>query len=289
VKIHIQDLSKIYRNGTQALDGVNMEIGTGMYGLLGPNGAGKTTLLRILATLLKPTHGRATVNGFDVTDRRQKWMVKQMLGYLPQELGLYPNLTVHEFLNYVAILKNLYDTRLRLDALSNAISAAGLEAYANQRISTLSGGMKQRVGIAQALLGDPQLLIVDEPTAGLDPEERVRFRALLAKLASDRIVILSTHIVEDIATSCRDMAVLDKGRVRFKGSPNQLIRSAARHTWHAELPADVEPDPQWRVVSRVQEGDRLHLRIVGPRPFEAAQPVQPTLEEAYLVLMARSA
>jgi ABC-type multidrug transport system ATPase subunit len=291
MKIRIQHLSKTYRGGIQALKDINLVIETGMFGLLGPNGAGKTTLLRILATLLRPTHGLAKVDGFDVTDRQQKWAVKQMLGYLPQELGLYPNLTVSEFLYYIATLKNIHDPRLRADEVANVIARTRLNPVAHLRIQTLSGGMKRRVGIAKALLGDPQLLIVDEPTAGLDPEERVRFRNFLAQLATDRIVILSTHIVEDIATSCRKMAVLDRGHLRFHGSPGDLINSAADQVWELYLPAeeDMEPDPSWKVASQAWETDFKRLRVIGPRPTATAQAVQPTLEEAYLVMMGEAA
>ena len=291
MKIRIQHLSKTYHGGVQALKDINLVIETGMFGLLGPNGAGKTTLLRILATLLRPTHGQAKVDGFDVTDRQQKWAVKQMLGYIPQELGLYPNLTVSEFLNYIATLKNLHDPRIRADEVAKVIASTRLNPVAHLRTQTLSGGMKRRVGIAQALLGNPQLLIVDEPTAGLDPEERVRFRNLLAQLAADRIVILSTHIVEDIATSCRKMAVLDRGHLLFHGSPGDLIHNAVDQVWELHLPAeaDVEPDPSWRVASQIWETDHKRLRVIGPRPTATAQAVQPTLEEAYLVMMGEAA
>jgi ABC-type multidrug transport system ATPase subunit len=285
MNVRISELSKTYPGGVQALDAVNLDIGTGMFGLLGPNGAGKTTLLRILATLLKPSYGRVTVDGFDVSDRRQKWAVKQLLGYLPQELGLYPSLTVSEFLDYIATLKNIHHPLVRASAVDQAVSQAGLRTVAHQRIRTLSGGMKRRVGIAQALLGDPQLLIVDEPTSGLDPEERVRFRNLLAQLSADRVVVLSTHIVEDIAATCRDMAVLHLGRVRFHGSPAELVQDADGQVWELELPSGREPSQEWRIASRVQETDRLKLRTVGVNPGDNARPVKPTLEEAYLVLM----
>jgi len=306
MKVKILNLSKTYAAGSwarnksraikqgpgkvQALENVNLEIGTGMFGLLGPNGAGKTTLLRIVATLLQPTAGRVTVDGFDVTDRHQKWAVKQLLGYLPQELGLYPSLSVTEFLEYMATLKNLHNPLVRHEAVSEVIDLAGLDSVPHQRIRTLSGGMKRRVGIAQALLGEPRLLIVDEPTAGLDPEERVRFRNLLSNLAGKCVVILSTHIVEDIAATCSDLAVLHKGRTRFRGSPSALKEMAVGKAWEVELPADQKPDPWWRVASRVQEDDRLRLRLVGDRPADldpgvAVKAVPPTLEEAYLVLM----
>jgi ABC-2 type transport system ATP-binding protein len=285
MQVKISQLSKTYPGGIQALRGVNLEIGTGTFGLLGSNGAGKTTLLRILATLLKPSRGRVTVDGFDVSDRRQKWAVKQILGYLPEEPGFYPGLSVSEFLDYIATLKNLHHPQARARAVEQVVEQAGLHSVTRQHIGTLSGGMKQRVGIAQALLGDPKLLIVDEPTAGLDPEERVRFRNLLARLSADCLVILSTHIVEDIAATCQDMAILHQGQVRFRGSPATLIQEAEGQVWELELPTGQEPNPEWRVASQVQEDGRLKLRLVGASPMGNARPVNPTLEEAYLVLM----
>jgi ABC-2 type transport system ATP-binding protein len=294
MRIKIQELSKTYRGGFEALSDINLEINTGMFGLLGPNGAGKTTLLRILATLLAPTRGRVTVDGFDVSDRHQKWAVKQLLGYLPQELGLYASLTVTEFLDYIATLKNLHNPLVRHDAVEKGIALAGLRSVAHQRIHTLSGGMKRRVGIAQALLGDPRLLIVDEPTAGLDPEERVRFRNLLVKLSGESVVILSTHIVEDIAATCHDMAVLHLGSLRFRGSPSELVSGASGLAWEAVLPSGQLPDPSWRIASQVQDGEALRVRIVGHQPTASAagitiKPVTATLEEAYLVLMSGKA
>lgn len=285
MNVRLNHLCKTYPGGIQALRDINLEIGTGMFGLLGPNGAGKTTLLRILATLLKPSQGSATVDGFDVADPQQKWVVKGTLGYLPQELGLYPSLDVSEFLDYMATLKNLHQPRERREAVERAMGQAGLQSVARQRIQTLSGGMKRRVGIAQALLGRPRLLIVDEPTAGLDPEERVRLRSLLARLAAECVVILSTHIVEDIANSCQDLAVLYQGQIRFHGSPQALIAAAQGQAWELELPAGRLANPSWQVVSQVQAADQQRLRILGPRPAGEARGVTPTLEEAYLVLM----
>jgi ABC-2 type transport system ATP-binding protein len=288
MNVNIDQLSKSF--GTrlrriQALDQVTLQINTGMFGLLGPNGAGKTTLLRIIATLLKPTHGRVTVDGFDVSDRRQKWVIKQLLGFLPQELGLYNGLSPVEFLDYIATLKNLHNPHVRAEAVAQVMALTGLRTVAHQRIGTLSGGMKRRVGIAQALLGDPQLLIVDEPTAGLDPEERVRFRNLLAGLATERIVILSTHIVEDIAATCNMMAVLDQGRVRFHGVPSALIAAAEGQAWEVEIPLNQSPPVSWCIASRVLAVESLRLRVVGEQPDQSARLVVPTLEEAYLALM----
>jgi len=302
MNVRVQNLSKTYSGGVRvhnrervpnsvrALENVSLDIATGMFGLLGPNGAGKTTLLRIIATLLQPTSGSVRVDGFDVSDRQQKWAVKQMLGYLPQELGLYPSLSVTEFLDYIATLKNLHNPLVRHQAVRDVIDLAGLDSVSHQRIRTLSGGMKRRVGIAQALLGEPRLLIVDEPTTGLDPEERVRFRNLLSNLAGKCVVILSTHIVEDIAATCHDMAVLHHGRIRFRGRPSALKEMAVGKSWEVELPAGQKPDPLWRIASRIQEDDRLRLRVVGEQPVNledgvAVKAVPPTLEEAYLVLM----
>ncbi|MDQ4075333.1 MAG: ABC transporter ATP-binding protein [Chloroflexota bacterium] len=285
--IRIENLTKTYRGGVTALREVDLEIGTGMFGLLGPNGAGKTTLLRILATLLQPTSGGVVVGGFDVTDQQGKWAVKRLLGYLPQELGLYPDLSAREFLEYIATLKLLHDPAERRAQVDRVLALAGLEANATRRIKTLSGGMKRRVGIAQALLGDPKLLIVDEPTVGLDPEERVRFRTLLARLATtgERTVLLSTHIVEDIAATCHDLAVMHEGQIRFRGMPTELLRVAEGQTWEVTLPPAEMPAPAWRVVSTVRDAAGVRLRVVGPRPTTDAVPVPPTLEEAYLALM----
>jgi ABC-2 type transport system ATP-binding protein len=288
MNVNIDQLSKSYGAGLrriQALDQVTLQINPGMFGLLGPNGAGKTTLLRIIATLLKPTHGRVTVDGFDVSDRRQKWVIKQILGFLPQELGLYNGLSPAEFLDYIATLKNMHNPHVRAEAVAQVMALSGLRTVAHQRIGTLSGGMKRRVGIAQALLGDPQLLIVDEPTAGLDPEERVRFRNLLAGLATERIVILSTHIVEDIAATCNRMAVLDQGRVRFHGAPSTLIAAAEGQVWEVEIALNQSPPVSWRIASRMLAAESLRLRVVGEQPDQSARPVVPTLEEAYLALM----
>jgi ABC-2 type transport system ATP-binding protein len=288
MKIHIEALSKTYRGRIRALQEIDLQIEAGMFGLLGPNGSGKTTLMRILATLIKPTQGRATVGGFDVSDTRQKWAVKAALGYLPQELGLYNSLSAREFIDYIATLKNIQSPKERSDEVRRVIALAGLEGEAHKRISTLSGGMKRRVGIAQAFLGDPRLLIVDEPTAGLDPEERVRFRSLLARLAGDRTVLLATHIVEDVATTCSDMAVLYQGRVFFRGAPGALIQEARGSVWSLRMPAGEETPQNWQVVSSLRSNGDLNLRLVGTKPHESAQPAEPTLEEAYLVLMARA-
>jgi ABC-2 type transport system ATP-binding protein len=256
-----------------------------VFGLLGPNGAGKTTLMRILATLLKPTTGTARVAGYNVADSREKWAVKAMLGYLPQELSLYPDLTAREFLDYIAILKRMHDSQRRREQVAQLLATVGLGEAADRKLKTFSGGMKRRVGIAQALLNDPRLLIVDEPTSGLDPQERVRLRNLLADLARDRIVLLSTHIVEDIGQTCGDMAVLHQGRVLFRGAPGELIDRARGRVWQIKTKGE-KPDEGLAVVSTLRLEDGTQYRVVGEDVggYEA-RPVEPSLEDGYIWLM----
>ncbi len=290
MNIEITGLSKTYGSGAktvQALRGVDLTIGPGMFGLLGPNGAGKTTLMRILAGLVNPTTGKAVVAGHDLASERGKVAVKAILGYLPQELGLYPELTARQFLDYMGVLKGLDEGQARRTRVSRTLELVGLADVADRKLKGFSGGMKRRVGIAQALLNDPQILIVDEPTAGLDPEERIRFRNLLVDLASDRIVILSTHIVEDISQTCRDMAILDHGQVRFRGSPAELIARAQGMVWQIHTENGHKPNNGLVVVSTLQLADGVQYRVVGPsvEAYPGAQPAQPSLEDGYVWLM----
>ncbi|MDQ1286621.1 MAG: type transport system ATP-binding protein [Actinomycetota bacterium] len=233
MQIAISGLTKTFRNGTGfgnttvALDGIDLTVTHGVHGLLGTNGAGKTTLLRILAGLLRPTAGRVLIGGNDLSTSSGRRAVRRCLGYLPQDVGVYPELTARQFLDYVALLKGLDDRSARRRRVSEMLEVVGLTPEAGQALKGFSGGMRRRVGIAQALLTDPRLLIVDEPTTGLDPVERIRFRTLLARLAGRRTVLLSTHIVEDVAQTCTDLTVLDKGRVRFRGTAADLVARGA--------------------------------------------------------------
>jgi len=284
MSIEIKGVTKTYPRGPRALKGIDLSIGKGMFGLLGPNGAGKTTLMRILATLLKPTSGTAAVFGLDV--QRDRGQIRRILGYLPQEYNLYPSLTAYEFLDYMALLQGIQMDRRRL--IQEMLERVGLIQVSNRKVGTFSGGMKQRLGVAQALLNDPALLIVDEPTAGLDPAERVRFRNFLAEISPEKVVILSTHIVADAATTCADMAVLNEGEILFRGSPEELIKRAEGHVWKAVVPlerfAAVKQD--YRIVSTVHTAKGLELRVIGPQiEGLAAEPVSPTLEDAYLHLL----
>ncbi|MEN3009723.1 MAG: ABC transporter ATP-binding protein, partial [Candidatus Bipolaricaulaceae bacterium] len=228
--IETESLTKDYGR-VQALQEVTLRIDLGVFGLLGPNGAGKTTFIRILATVLAPTAGTARVFGHDVV--RDRLPIRRILGYLPQEFGAYPKLTGNEYLQYIAALKGLRRPHAQIRAL---LAQFGLAEAARRRVATYSGGMLRRLGIAQALLGDPKVILVDEPTAALDPEERVRFREHLMGLGQDRIVLLSTHLVEDVAVSCDRLAILHHGRIRFCGSPGELIEKFAGLVYELEVP-----------------------------------------------------
>jgi ABC-2 type transport system ATP-binding protein len=286
MEIAIEQLTKVYRGGVQALRDVELRIGEGMFGLLGPNGAGKTTLMRILAGILHPTSGALTVGGHDCSSERGRTAVKRMLGYMPQELGLYPDLSAREFLDYIAVLKGLDEKAARQWRVGELLDTVGLTDSAGRKLKTFSGGMKRRVGIAQALLNDPRLLIVDEPTAGLDPEERIRFRNLLSELGGDRTVILSTHIVEDVAQTCARLAVLNGGRVRFQGTIGELVAAARGYVWLLSAPVGARPAGDLTVISTMHHGSAVEYRVVGePASGSGAQLAEPTLEDSYVWLM----
>jgi ABC-type multidrug transport system ATPase subunit len=243
--------------------------------------------MRILAGIASPSTGSIRVGGHDLLAEAGKQAVKSMLGYLPQELGMYPELSAYQFVDYMAILKGLDDPQPRGRHVENVLEMVGLSQEAGRKIKSFSGGMKRRVGIAQALVNDPKLLIVDEPTAGLDPEERIRFRNLLVNLAADRTVILSTHIVEDIGQTCRDMAVLSHGKVIFRGSPAELMQSATGHVWILVCTGQEKPNHDLTIVSTLHLAEGTQYRLVGPSVsgYPSAQPTQPGLEDGYVWLM----
>ncbi len=285
MEITIQGLTKVYRGNVRALDGIDLSISSGMFGLLGPNGAGKTTLMRILAGILSPTSGKLFVGANDGATDKGRIAIKRMLGYLPQDLGMYPDLSAREFLDYIGILKGLDQRAERRRRVERLLEEVSLTDVANRKLKTFSGGMRRRVGIAQALLNDPQLLIVDEPTAGLDPEERIRFRNLLSDLGGERIVLLSTHIVEDIAQTCRNLAVMQHGRVIFQGTIGDLVSSASGHVGVLTT-TGAKPQGALSVVSALNTGAAITYRIVGDlRAQPDIQPVEPTLEDSYVWLM----
>ncbi|MEV4243963.1 ABC transporter ATP-binding protein [Streptosporangium canum] len=284
MRIEISRLTKTYKGGVRALDELDLDVPTGMYGLLGSNGAGKTTLMRILAGLLRPTSGRVRVGGHDITTADGRLAVQRTLGYLPQSLGVYPDLTARQFLDYIALLKGLDSRPSRRRRIGELLEVVALTQDADRRLKGFSGGMLRRVGIAQALLADPRLLVVDEPTTGLDPEERIRFRILLSRLAGDRTVLLSTHIVEDVAQTCRSLAVLAKGRLVFRGEVGELVSRADRRVW--TLTTSGPAPSQGRIVAALPEGAGTRYRVIAPTaPGPSAQPAEPTLEDGYLALM----
>ena len=287
MRIVATGLTKIYPKGTvPALDNVHLEIGQGTFGLLGPNGAGKTTLIKILSTQMAPTSGRVRVGAWDLQRNRSE--VRRSLGYLPQHFGSYPQLTAWEFLDYMDRLaagrrRDGRRTRVR-DALENV----GLYEARDRRTGTFSGGMMRRLGIAQAIVGDPEILVVDEPTVGLDPEERIRFRGILARLSRDRAILISTHIVGDISSTCDDLAVLNAGRIVYRGPPEALVDRANGKTWRVQTDdAGFEAiSRQFLVVTVAVDGGRMDLRFVGDgQPPDNAEPVSPNLEDAYVYFM----
>ncbi|MEV6303254.1 ABC transporter ATP-binding protein [Actinoplanes sp. NPDC051861] len=285
MRIEITGLTKTYRGGVAALDGLDLVVPTGMFGLLGANGAGKTTLMRILAGVARPSSGRVVVGGHDLATAAGRTAVQRELGYLPQDLGVYPDLTARQFLDYVALLKGMDDRAIRRRRVGELLEVVALTSHADRRLRGFSGGMRQRVGIAQALLADPQLLIVDEPTAGLDPEERIRFRTLLSQFAGRRTVLLSTHIVDDIAQTCREVAVLSGGRLIFRGTVDELTRRAEGRVW--SVVTDGPAPAEGTVVSALPHENGMRYRIVAPAaPSPGARPVEPGLEDGYLAAVA---
>jgi len=282
LKLTIEGVAKIYKGRVSALRDFSLEVGPGILGLLGPNGAGKSTLMRILATITGATGGTVTWNGTDIA--RSPDTLRAVLGYLPQDFGIYPNLNAVEFLEYLAAAKGLDrgSARQRIDELLQVVN---LVEARKRPLGGYSGGMKQRVGIAQALLNDPQLLIVDEPTAGLDPEERVRFRNLLSELAGERIVILSTHIVSDVEASATSIALISQGRLVIHDSPEALLRSVDGRVWEVVVPSADLPAVRQRYLtsSAIHRSDGVHVRLVAETaPARSAIAAVPTLEDAYL-------
>lgn len=271
-----------------ALDNVSLEIGSGMFGLLGPNGAGKTTLMRIICGILEQSRGSIWINGISLKEKREE--LQGLIGYLPQEFGTYENMTAYEFLSYQSILKGIYDRDEREKRIDYVLGAVHLDADRNRKIGAFSGGMKQRIGIAQTLLHLPRILVVDEPTAGLDPRERIRFRNLLVELSRERVVIFSTHIIEDISSSCNMVAVLNKGRLFYHGQPNEMANIAMGKVWQFT----VEPSEfdryreQYQIVHHIRVEERIRVRCLADvQPHPQAEMVRPTLEDAYLTLLRR--
>jgi ABC-type multidrug transport system ATPase subunit len=283
--LELIDITKVYRGGKLAVDGMTLRMESGMLGLLGPNGAGKSSLMRIASTVTRPTSGQVLFHGTDVVAKPDA--LRRSLGYLPQDFGVYPNLTSREFLGYLAAAKGLSarSARTRIDELLELVN---LTEALKRPLGKYSGGMLRRVGIAQALLADPQVIVVDEPTAGLDPEERVRFRNLLSDLAADRVVMLSTHIVSDVESVAADIAVVARGRLLRRGTPEQLIAAVEGRVWEVLAdPADLPALQQNHLVSRlVRTSSGVRVRLLTDRPpHPGPRQVTPDLEDAYLAIV----
>jgi ABC-type multidrug transport system ATPase subunit len=290
MELRIENLSKTYANGVHALDGVSLVIPQGMFGLLGPNGAGKSTLMRTIATLQQPDSGTIRLGDIDVLDEKQK--VRETLGYLPQEFGVYPNVSAERLLEHFAVLKGIADRRQRKEVVSALLHQTNLYDVRKKKLGGYSGGMRQRFGVAVALLSNPKLIIVDEPTAGLDPAERVRFLNLLSAIGEDAVVILSTHIVEDVSELCSRMAIINKGRILVEGEPLSAIDSLRGKVWKRVIGKDelqrVAGDN--RVIStRLLAGRTVvHVRN-DSSPGADWQEVDPSLEDVYFDTMAAAA
>jgi ABC-type multidrug transport system ATPase subunit len=280
--LRINDLSKTYPNGVRALRNVTLEIPNGMFGLIGPNGAGKSTLMRTIATLQEPDSGSITLNGIDVLRDKQK--VRELLGYLPQEFGVYPKVTAGAMLDHFAILKGITNGGERAEVVEGLLRMTNLWEVRKQKLGTYSGGMRQRFGIAQALLGDPRLLIVDEPTAGLDPEERNRFLNLLSDIGSSVVVILSTHIVEDVTELCTRMAIISEGSLLLEGEPREVIEDVRGRIWRKEVGKQelAELTGRLQVISSRLQGGRTIVHVFSPeRPDDGFEAVDPDLKDVY--------
>lgn len=287
MKISIQGLNKVYGNNKHALADINLEIGDGMFGLLGPNGAGKSTLMRILTTLMKPSSGSISINGFDITKDRSE--IRDILGYLPQDFRFFTKLQTWEFLDYAARLAGIKNKKERRQKVDMWLEKVGLFDVRDRGAGKLSGGMKRRLGIAQALIGNPKILIVDEPTTGLDPEERIRFRNILSDIGlHETIIILSTHIVGDISSICDNMALLDNGKLGFNGSPSELINMAKGHVYQIST-SGTEYDTiknNYPVISTIPTDSGWEVQFVADSfNNKNAVTIDPNLEHAYVYFM----
>ncbi len=281
MKIEIRNLTKRYTKDIYGIRDVSLTIEGGMFGLLGPNGAGKTTLMRILATLLNPTSGKGCIDGLDTAKDKDK--IRSILGYLPQEFGFYPNLTAYETLDYLSLMTGMKDRR---EQIFETLKKVGLFEVRDRFVKTFSGGMKQRLGIAQAILHSPRLLIVDEPTAGLDPEERVRFRNFLSTFSMDteRLIIFSTHIVQDIEAICPNIAILHHGRLLFIGKTEEFLNAVKDKVWKMTIPINklIDLEKDFPIISSLRREDNIEVKFLSKEPPDGAINAACNLEDAYI-------
>lgn len=288
--ISIKNVNKTY-NKKKVLNNINLEIGNGMFGLLGHNGAGKTTLMKIITTLITPDKGgKIEICGQDI--KENKMNIRKIIGFLPQEFNIYPQMSAYEFLDYIALLNNIYNKNVRYELIYNTLSKVNLLEYKNGKVGQFSGGMKRRLGIAQAIIKNPSILVVDEPTAGLDPEERIKFRTMLVELSEDRIVILSTHIVEDISASCEKLALLLSGELKFVGTPDEFIKNTEGYVWEKIITDNkdlIGLKNKYSIISIKRTCGTSTVRFLGNSKdvssLSNVNSVYPNLEDAYLYFM----
>lgn len=282
MELRIENLSKTYQNGIQALKKVNLVISTGMFGILGPNGAGKSTLMRTIATLQKASEGKVQLNNIDVLNEKDK--VRQILGYLPQEFGIYPDMNPEQMLNHIALLKGISKKKERKANVKKILDQTNLYGVRKRKLGGLSGGMKQRFGIAQALLGDPQLLIVDEPTAGLDPEERNRFHNILSEISENKIVILSTHIVDDVNQLCSQMAIIHEGEILLSGKTDESMKKLEGKIWKKTIKKEelIEYEDHFKIILTRLFAGNIQIHVWSAESLNGGfQAVNPDLEDVY--------
>jgi ABC-2 type transport system ATP-binding protein len=281
-RLQIEGLNKTYANGVQALDNVSLQIDNGMFGLLGPNGAGKSTLMRTIATLQEADSGSIRFDGIDVLNQPEE--LRKVLGYLPQEFGVYPRITATQLLDHLAVLKGIARKKERRELVEYLLQKVNLFQHRDKSVKSFSGGMKQRIGIAQALIGDPKLIIVDEPTAGLDPGERNRFHNLLADVGSQVVIILSTHIVDDVRELCTDMAIMHQGAIVYKGAPVDALEGLRGKVWQKSIQREDLPTykAQLQVISEKMVGGRPQIHVLSDTdPGEGFEQVAPNLEDVF--------
>lgn len=288
--IRVEEVTVTFKNGVTAVDHANLEIPNGIFGLLGENGAGKTTFMRVLTTVLKPVSGKVSLDGISYCESNYE-AIQKKIGYLPQEIELYPNLTIQECLEYMGDLAGVPKAECRR-RIEYYLKKTSLSEHRNKKMKQLSGGMKRRVGLVQAILHEPEFLIVDEPTTGLDPEERIRIRNLLVDFSENRTVLFSTHVVEDLAATCSQLAIMHKGRFLYAGSVKQLLREAEGNIWSCNVPDEEqarEIERRYHITSKQYREDGLQLKIISGQPPELeCDAVPPTLEDAYISFLLQS-
>lgn len=277
----IKNLSKTYNNGVHALNNISLEINNGMFGLLGPNGAGKSSLMRTIVGLQSADSGEIYLNGINVLENPM--FIKEQLGFLPQDFGVYPKISAYDLLNHIAILKGVSNKKERKEQIESLLVKVNLTSQKNKEVHTFSGGMRQRFGVAQALLGNPKIIIVDEPTAGLDPEERNRFNGLLTEIGTDRIVILSTHLVEDVRNLCSQMAIMRNGKVLAQGKPNDFVAELEGKIWEKQIQKEELElyKTNFNVIASHYIGGNLNVKVFSKEKLSDFETVNPTLEDVY--------